>query len=196
MGTSLITPNSNTKANTKKNIKKLRERTNMKIMLLLTACFATTLIAIPINTDDDDVSSITDGIKDLGQPLTIGQSDIADQEEVKLLSRERRRVKNRNRNGRRSKKSKRKDRKRKEKKRLRSRELAKKDRRELSSYRKLRGFNRFRPRHEAEANTERLKRNTAMGNVASTLNMGGCFGDSIAMLDITSFNCNHGLGGF
>merc|ERR1711908_176929 len=162
MGTSLITPNSNTKANTKKNIKKLRERTNMKIMLLLTACFATTLIAIPINTDDDDVSSITDGIKDLGQPLTIGQSDIADQEEVKLVSRE----------------------------------LAKKDRRELSSYRKLRGFNRFRPRHEAEANTERLKRNTAMGNVASTLNMGGCFGDSIAMLDITSFNCNHGLGGF
>ena len=57
----------------------LRKRTNMKIMLLLTACFATTLIAIPINTDDDDVSSITDGIKDLGQPLTIGQSDIADQ---------------------------------------------------------------------------------------------------------------------
>merc|ERR1711971_933862 len=96
--TSLITPNSNTKANTKKNIKKnLRERTNMKIMLILTACFATTLIAIPINTDDDDVSSLTDGIKDLGQPLTTDQPYIVDQEEIKLLSRERRRVKNRNR---------------------------------------------------------------------------------------------------
>jgi len=96
----------------------------MKIMLILTACFATTLIAIPINTDDDDVSSLTDGIKDLGQPISVDQSDIADQEEIKLLSRERRRVKNRNRNGRRSKKSKRKDRKRKEKKRLRSREVS------------------------------------------------------------------------
>ena len=57
----------------------LRKRTNMKIMLLLIACFATTLIAIPINKDDDDVSSLTDGIKDLGQPLTIDQSEIADQ---------------------------------------------------------------------------------------------------------------------
>ena len=57
----------------------LRKRTNMKIMLILTACFATTLIAIPINIDDDDVSSLTDGIKDLGQPISVDQSDIADQ---------------------------------------------------------------------------------------------------------------------
>ena len=56
----------------------LRKRTNMKLMLLLTACFATSLIAIPINTDDD-ISSHTDGATDLGQPLTSDQSDIADQ---------------------------------------------------------------------------------------------------------------------
>ena len=56
----------------------LRKRTNMKLMLLLTACFATSLIAIPINTDDD-ISSLTDGATDLSQPLTIDQSDIADQ---------------------------------------------------------------------------------------------------------------------
>ena len=56
----------------------LRKRTNMKLMLLLTACFATSLIAIPINTDDD-ISSLTDGTTDLGQPLTIDQSNIADQ---------------------------------------------------------------------------------------------------------------------
>merc|ERR1711892_1063987 len=141
-----------TKKNTKKeNTKRTNNKANntMKLFSLITACLITNLVAIPINIDSDDLATV-DQIQsshELTPEILAEPNDlVGNNEEPKLLSRDRRRVKNRNRNGRKGKKSKRKDKKRREKKRLRARELAK-NRREVSSYRKLRGFNRFRPRH-------------------------------------------------